>query len=70
MFYLMKSETYCVIAFYCMAEPVYEFVCDQFSSCELHLFQCVGWGNVDHARMMPSVVITYTSFCAALLTEE
>lgn len=44
MFYLMKSETYGVIAFHCMAEPVYEFVCDQFSSCELYLVQCVEWG--------------------------
>lgn len=26
----MKSETYCVTAFYCMAEPVCEFVCDSF----------------------------------------
>lgn len=43
MFYLMKSETCGVIAFHCMAELVCEFVCDQFSSCELYLVQCVKW---------------------------
>lgn len=26
--------------------------------------------HLDRARMMPSIVITHTSFCAALLTEE